>query len=115
MIVIKSSWFPFGDYDAMALFPFVFVKGEVPNRVIRHEQIHLEQQKELLIIGFLFLYVVFFVSWFLWYFIFEWRVTIKQAWNEAYKRNPFEAEAYDNEWDEYYLEKRELFNWVNYL
>ena len=47
MKIVKTTWFPFGSYDAMAMFPFVFIKGDVKPVVINHEKIHIEQQKEL--------------------------------------------------------------------
>ena len=34
---------------------------------------------------------------------------------KAYYENPFEREAYDNQKKYTYLEKRPLWNWVNYV
>ena len=44
MIVVKNKLIPFGRFDAMAVWPFIFVKKEVSDKVINHERIHGRQQ-----------------------------------------------------------------------
>ena len=43
MKIVKTTWFPFGDYDAIAVWPFIFTKGDVDDFIINHEKIHCEQ------------------------------------------------------------------------
>lgn len=108
--IIYSKHLPIGrEMNAMAVWPFIIVKMSRAKyftaRVERHERIHLAQQKELFLIGFFILYVLFFL--------------IKQVacrkWMEAYKRNPFEREAYAKEKDAAYLESRKHYSWTSYL
>ena len=71
-------------------------------RTIRHETIHWKQQMEMLIIPF-----------YLWY-VTEWFIRLFMRGN-AYKNISFEREAYGNESNENYLEKRKFYSWVKYL
>ena len=114
-IIIKTTWFPFGTYDAMALWPFIFVKGDVSETVIRHERIRNEQQKELLLVGFYLLYVVFFVFLFAKSFICRFDMSVSECWDYAYRNIPFENEAYKNQYNASYLEERKNFSWVKYI
>ena len=52
MIIIRNNIIPFEGFDAMTIWPFIFIrKGEMLTpRIIRHEEIHGEQQKEILLI-----------------------------------------------------------------
>ncbi len=43
--------------SAITLFPFVIISKELDEYEMNHELIHYEQQKELYVIGFYFLYV----------------------------------------------------------
>ena len=72
---------------------------------VRHESIHWEQQKELLIVFF----------W-LWY-VLEWLLRLLCYWdfNKAYRKISFEQEAYFHDELLYYLEQREKYYWRNYL
>lgn len=82
-------------YVAITIFPFIFVRT-IENKqdviLINHEKIHLAQQKELLVILFYIAY--------LFELIFK-----------GYKNISFEKEAYNNEKNLKYLEKRRLFAW----
>jgi len=96
-IFVQNRLIPWGKYDALALIPFLFYKGEYPDHIIiNHEKIHFAQQKELYIIGFFFLYLFY---WF----------------KYGYNGNPFEREAAKNQSDENYLEQRKKFEWISYL
>lgn len=114
-MIVKTTWFPFGDYDAMAVWPFIFVKGEVKESSIKHEKIHFEQQKELLLIGFYILYVLFFVVRFLFLFLADLNKSFQECWDSAYYWNPFEKEAYTHEQNENYCKERKHFAWFKYL
>ena len=84
-------------FAAMAVFPFVFVRGKsISEKTLRHEKIHFAQQKELLIVFFYLLYLIF------WIF-------------KGYRNIPFEKEAYSNQNDFFYLKKRRFFAWIKYL
>jgi hypothetical protein len=89
---------------AISLGIFVFCRGKASKTIRRHETIHYHQQLELLFVGFWVLYVFF---W--WVGLIRYR-----SGKKAYRENPFEREAYDNERKYTYLEKRPLWNWVHY-
>jgi hypothetical protein len=90
------------------LFPFILIrKGMKPrlrNQTINHERIHHAQCLELGVIGFYILY------------LFLWLANLIKYWSfsKAYKKNPFELEAYTNEDDVFYLDRRNLYNWIRY-
>ena len=71
----------------------------------RHETIHYHQQIEMLFLGQWLLYGIFWLVGMVRY----------RDGKKAYRENPFEREAYDNEKKYTYLEKRPLWNWRNYL
>ena len=82
----------------ITIWPFIILRKESKYDLvtINHESIHIQQQKELLIIPF---YIVYF--WFSF-----WR---------SYSKNPFEKEAYANAENLDYLKTRTLFSWTRYL
>tara|TARA_Y100000310_G_C20343478_1_gene650925 strand:- start:282 stop:623 length:342 start_codon:yes stop_codon:yes gene_type:complete len=108
-IIVRNSWVPkmcswFIDAYAITLFPFIFVRDEGNETLIRHESIHIQQYAELFIIGFLLLYV--------WDFIIGlWRYT---NFKDAYKAIRFEQEAYKNQSDTQYLDVRVRYAWRKY-
>ena len=109
-IVIKNSKIPealsfFIDIYAITLFPFIIIKDEGNDYVINHEKIHIEQQKELWVIGFYLLYVYYWLK----------GKFKKQSNGDAYMNIPFEREAYTKQYDFNYLENRERNAWKNYL
>ena len=110
--IIKTSWFPFRRYDAVAIWPRIFVKGECKEYVVRHEEIHIRQQKELLLIGFYLLYAVFYVYLFLKFAISDWGCKISEICDKAYRANPLEREAYGHQHDPDYLDRRRHFAWI---
>ena len=73
--------------------------------LIRHETIHIKQQTELLLIGFFFLYSLFYIVGRL----------RGHKHKHAYRANPFEREAYDKQHEKDYLEKRNTFAWTDYI
>jgi len=92
------------DVSAMTLFPFIFMHPDDDEHLVRHESIHIEQQKELWLIGFYILYVYYFM-----------RLYIKHRnWSAAYLRIPFEREAYSYQYVVNYLEKREKHAWKGF-
>ena len=107
MKIIRNNIIPFKGFSAMTLWPFVFVRRDARFTATteRHERIHGEQQKEMLVLPFL-----------LWYGA-EWLVRLAQYRNrnQAYRNISFEREAYANERDENYLQSRRRFAWLHYL
>jgi hypothetical protein len=99
---------PFMKPAGMALFPFILIHDEklkANKTLIRHENIHLQQQIELLVIPFYLLYVI------------NYLVNLLQYKNhqQAYIKIIFEREAYQHENDVDYLTNRKLWGWIKYL
>ncbi len=92
----------------MTLWPFVVVKHQSLKEdavFLNHEQIHLRQQAELLI--------VFFYLWYGLEFLF--RLIQYKNRNKAYRNISFEREAYQNETNFNYLKKRKCYGFLNFL
>ncbi|MFD2522068.1 hypothetical protein [Emticicia soli] len=103
MIIIKGI--PFKKINGITLFPFIIVRPRKPTKtLINHEQIHIRQQLELLVIPF-----------YIWY-VAEWAYHYVQCkkWWVAYRRISFEKEAYANESDFEYLQKRKFWAFLKY-
>ena len=107
LLIISKFWVPKG-FSGITIFPFVFVRdvfwAEVKS-FVNHEKIHLRQQLELLIVLF-----------FIWYGL-EFLIRLIQFRNrkKAYRNISFEREAYANEQNINYLERRRLFSFLHYL
>ena len=110
MIFIKPaitralSWF--FPVQAITLWPFIVAAAPMSAVTARHERIHLRQQRELLVLGFYFLYV--------------WWYLVARIWDgldaeAAYYAIPFEREAYAREKDPFYLAKRPFWGWLQHL
>lgn len=90
---------------AFSFGPFVFCRGKMPARTRRHETIHYHQQLEMLFIFQWILYVLFHI-----------RGLVKEKTGAtAYRQNPFELEAYDNDTNVMYLDERPLYAWIRYI
>ena len=104
--IVTSKHFPFKGYMAMTILCWMIVRKDlahkVTSKVINHENIHYAQERELLFVGFYILYLVFFLVC----------LIVKFNWHLAYRANPFEKEAYANEGDMSYLDKRKHFAWI---
>jgi len=92
------------DVWAFSLGPFVVCRGDLSDKVRRHETIHFLQQVEMLFVFQWILYGLFYVIG---------RFT-KGSWKAAYYNNPFELEAYINDLDKDYLKKRKLWSWIKH-
>jgi len=90
---------------AISFGPFVWCRGLISPTTKRHETIHYHQQIELLFIFHWILYLVFYLK----------GLITERSGKKAYRHNPFELEAYDNEFDEEYLENRSLYAWRHYI
>ncbi|MCH5229737.1 MAG: hypothetical protein J1F12_07075 [Muribaculaceae bacterium] len=105
MPVIKNKILPFGKkFFAINLCGLIFAKGECSEEILNHESIHSRQMLELLILPFYILY------------IFEWSIKILKYKDnyQAYKSISFEREAYANQKDLKYLEKRKPYGFIKY-
>ena len=107
MVLVSRFFVPKG-YSGITLYPFILVKSRDSKKdliLLNHEQIHLRQQLELLIIPF-----------FVWY-VLEYLFKIVKHKNhlKAYQNISFEVEAYQNEKDLEYLKSRSFWNFLNYL
>ena len=92
--------------NGMALFPFLLVKCKSPSKVlINHERIHFKQQIELFILPFYIWYVIEYLIH---------RIS-GQTPEYAYRNISFEKEAYENDDDLQYLEKRKLWAFWKYI
>ena len=109
MKTIYSNIIPFKNFTALILWPFIFVRKDeekyYTDVVERHEYIHGEQQKEMLILFF-----------YLWYLV-EWLIKLVYYRNRmtAYKNISFEREAYKNQNDLAYLDIRKHYAWTKYI
>ena len=92
------------DIVAITLFPFIISREEMSEDVLNHECIHIAQQKELFVLFFYLLY-----GW-------DYLIGMLKYRNkeEAYFRIRFEQEAYENMYNEDYLENRKLYSWRKY-
>lgn len=90
--------------SAMALWPFILVKNletKESQVTIHHEKIHIRQQLEMLIIPFYIVYLGFYIYY-----------RLKGSSHMlAYLRIPFEKEAYCEESNFDYLQKRKFWAW----
>jgi hypothetical protein len=98
----------------ITLWPFIILREAYQNpllkkraaRIINHESIHIKQQEEMLVIPFYVLYLLCYI----------WNI-LKYGGkiNKAYRKIPFEQEAYVNEEDYDYLTTRRFWSWVKHF
>ena len=111
MKIVFNKILPFPGFMAMSFCGIIFVREKyrgyentlVFQRMVNHEAIHFEQQKELLFIGFFVLYVL------------EWMFRLVFHTRTAYRGISFEREAYAHETDTEYLSRRKRFSWLSYF
>ena len=105
MKIVQNKLIPPKGFIAITLFGVVFARKELNETGKNHEAIHIKQGNEMLWIFF-----------YLWYGI-EWIVRLIQFRDKmlAYYNISFEREAYINQLDDEYLNKRKLFSWIKYL
>jgi len=101
--LFTSKW-----VTGIALYPFIVLRyPELKQNkiIINHEKIHIRQQVELLVIGF-----------YLWYLIeYLFRLIQYKDHLKAYANISFEREAYTNQGDYNYVEKRRFWSFLKYL
>lgn len=107
MIIVASKYLIKNDIRGLTLFPFIFIseKADLKNEIlINHEKIHIQQQKELLVLPFYIWYLFDFGIQFLKY----------KNKNAAYRNICFEKEAYANEKNLNYLKQRNFWDFLKY-
>tara|TARA_Y100000310_G_scaffold152631_1_gene152119 strand:+ start:113 stop:454 length:342 start_codon:yes stop_codon:yes gene_type:complete len=97
------SWFI--QIEAITLYPYIISRGEMDEKTLNHESIHIRQQEELVIVGFYILYVGYWLKN---------KFINKMDNSQAYLNIPFEREAYLNEHDPDYLGVRKKMAWRKY-
>lgn len=107
MKIVYNKLLPFKGYKAMTLWPFMLVRKDMvmTEADLNHEQIHGEQQKELLVVLF-----------YLWYVV-EYVVKLIVTWShkKAYRSISFEQEAYRFENDLDYRRRRRRYYWMRFV
>ncbi|SHG12321.1 hypothetical protein SAMN05444372_102338 [Flavobacterium micromati] len=106
-LIVTKYLIPKG-YRGLTIFPFVLIKyrsDQYDSVLMNHEKIHLRQQLELL-----------FLPFFIWYLLeYFFRLCQYKNHNLAYRNISFEREAYANESDLNYIEKRLFWQFFTYL
>tara|TARA_B100000945_G_scaffold176418_1_gene141529 strand:- start:72 stop:413 length:342 start_codon:yes stop_codon:yes gene_type:complete len=89
--------------SAITIGKYIFARGKIGEKTLRHELVHVAQWKETLYIGFLF------------YYIKDWFIGLIKYKNlyEAYRSIRMESEARLAEDDIHYLDNRKSFHWKN--
>lgn len=111
MKIVRNNIIPFNGFDAINLFGVLFVRTNVVwsgvgfQRMIRHEATHTEQMKELLFLPF---YALYLIEWLI-------RLAMYRDMHKAYINISFEREAYANQDDIDYNERRKRYAFLKYL
>lgn len=102
-LIVNKYLVPRG-FIAWALWPFIIFRDSKyqTSRIRNHEKIHIAQQKQLWIIGFYLIYAYSYI-----------KNRIKKD-PKPYRNIVFEREAYTNERNIIYLQKREKHSWRKY-
>lgn len=109
-IIVENSRIPkylsfFINVSTITIFPFIISKDKIDTITLRHERIHIEQQKELLVVFFLLLYILYWLKY-----------RMQGMTNyEAYMLIPFEREAYLKQYSPKYIFKRRRHAWRYYI
>lgn len=107
MILISKYLIPKG-YVGITFFPFIFLKQvclKENMELVNHEEIHLRQQLELLILPFYVWYASEFLI----------RLCYYKNWTKAYENISFEREAHEKENDLNYLKYRSFWNFLKFI
>lgn len=107
MKIIKTKWFPFGNYKAINLFGVIFCKMDLNDTDLNHEAIHTAQMKEML--------YIFFYIWYAIEYIIIYMTNKGKSQHEHYREVSFEEEAHEYESNLAYLNYRKHYSWLKYL
>ncbi|MCO5233827.1 MAG: hypothetical protein LC105_12830 [Chitinophagales bacterium] len=101
--LFMASW-----AKGITLFPFIILKDEKSRNettLIQHEQIHIRQQIEMLILFFYIWYIVEYLI----------RRIQTGSWRKAYQNISFEKEAYAHQHNNFYLKERPFWEHIYWL
>ena len=84
---------------------WVWCRGTMSATLRNHEHIHFRQQ---IWMAFVFQWLAYLLWWVVLYAYFRDGV-------KAYRRNPFELEAYDNQGNMNYINERKRYGWTSYI
>ena len=105
MKIIYNKIISFGkDFYAINLFGVLFAKGPCDAVALNHEQIHTAQIREMV---YVFFYVVHLLEWLF-------RIVQYRGYVDGYFNISFEREAYANQYNLTYLQKRKHFSFKRY-
>ena len=107
MVLIIPFIFP-STFNALAVWPFIILREPAlrgDSVLIHHERIHLRQQLELLWVFFFIIYLAEFLA----------KIMIYKQPKLAYRNISFEREAYENEYDFDYVQRKPLWSFVGYI
>jgi hypothetical protein len=133
--ILYDNWiartFLWGDYDTITLAAWVCTKyknkEEMPQRIRNHECTHARQWVECMIVSGVIIWALvifsgisswwFCISFLMFYalYVLEYLVKLMFFGREAYNRISFEKEAYENQYDDNYLENAGYFGRIRYL
>lgn len=102
MKIIINKIIPFKGYKAITFWPFIFARKELDKYALNHENIHGEQQKELLVIPFYIFYILEYII----------KLCITFSTSKAYHFVSFEQEANRYDHDLNYIKHRTHYNWI---
>lgn len=108
MIIVFSKYLVPKGFIGITFYPFIILKNKnfrFNKILVNHERIHLRQQLDLFILFFYVWYTIEFVV----------RFCICKNKKMAYKSISFEKEAYVNEHNLKYLDKRKWMSFLKYL
>jgi hypothetical protein len=105
-IVLYTKRKIFKSYSGFSFFIFIWIYAPLKKdpSLVRHEKIHFYQQVELLFFFHWLLYSMFYVA----------ARLAGHNHERAYRANPFEQEAYQQENNLNYLRDRKVYSWVRY-
>jgi len=104
-MIVTTRFVP---YSAMAIYPFILVKRKEFSEnavLINHERIHHRQQLELLVLPFYLIYLLNYLINLIRY----------RNHHRAYKEIIFEREAFAQDADLDYLNKRRLYSFLKFI
>jgi hypothetical protein len=110
-MIVQAKWFcKLIGVRGIVIFPFAIVNNKKDKVLVNHELIHIEQAKELWVLGFYWLY-------FKYYFQnrrrYKGHSIVKHFW--SYRSIPFEKEAFTFQSRLDYLDKRKPKAWKKYI
>lgn len=106
---IYTNHFPAKGFTAITVLLWCFIRRDKAEKytakVEQHENIHLQQEIELLFVVF---YILYWLEWLV-------KLVIYRDRTKAYYNISFEQEAYRKEAEDGYLESRRHYAWVRYI